>query len=118
MKKRFVTLAILVGGLGLVGLFNHVRASQAASAIYPDYESCRSGYKLLGKKERFLENLASLNESKEKYRDAIEVMDRVETSCARYYKYLGEWSDLKIKPSDDLVWALVSLYEPKRLKQK
>ncbi|MFN8995956.1 MAG: hypothetical protein ACK5X3_20145 [Pseudomonadota bacterium] len=116
MKKIFVVLAVLVGGLGVVSLFNHARADLAVSAIYPDYKLCRSGYKLLGEKEQFLKNIASFNESEEKYRNTIETINRVEDSCARYYKYLGEWSDLKIKPSDDLVWALVSRYEPEKIK--
>jgi hypothetical protein len=107
----------LTGGLAAIIVFNHIRADLAASAIHKEYKRCETGYKLLGKKERFLKNLAESGESQEKHASTIKSMDEVEDSCAKYSKYFGEWGEGRIKPSDNLVWALLSRYEPEKLKQ-
>lgn len=104
-----VVLAILS-----VGAVRSFQSKSAASAIAEDYKYCSTSYSLLGKED----GIKTLPNSDPTKQLALEQISKAETSCSKYHKYFKEWADSEIKPSQDLILALVSRYEPERLNQK
>ena len=118
MKKAVIAIAGLVGLLTLAAIFNNTRSYLAASSVSDDYNRCERNYELLGKEERFVKNSTEVDMQSSGHKMTLEVMRRTETSCANYYRYWKAWGSSKLPPSDNLFWALISRYEPERLKQK
>ena len=116
MKKILIAVGCSVGVLASIATFNYARSYFAASAIYADYKECAIAYPLPGKKDQFLAGETEDEKRTERYTRTLEQIEKAEASCAKYNKYLDEWGDRHIKPSTDLVLALVSRYEPERLK--
>jgi len=115
MKLNPITLgAVVVLALLSVGAVRSFQSKSAATAIAEDYRYCSTSYSLLGKEE----GLKTLPDSDPTKQLALEQTAKAEASCSRYHKYFKEWADSEIKPSQDLLIALVSRYEPEKLKQK
>ena len=100
-----------------VPVINELRANEAAGDIAKDYKRCAQGYSLLGKEEEASKLVGSKDEPRY-LKEHLETLRSIERSCDKYNRYLNEWGTFKIVPSEDLVLALISRYEPEKLKQK
>ena len=117
-------LKLVLGGIGIVvaaiavsiPIINETQANRAAEEVREDYKNCEQGYSLLGKEEEAAKLVGTKDEPKW-LREHLKTLRTVETSCARYHRYLNKWGTFKIVPSEDLVFALVSRYEPEKQKQ-
>jgi hypothetical protein len=118
-------LNLILGGIAVaiaaiavsVPIVREAQANKAAEEIVEDYKLCSQGYSLLGKAEQTAKLMGSKDEPRG-LKEHLATLKSVERSCARYNDYLAKWGTFKIVPSEELVLALVSRYEPERLKQK
>lgn len=120
MKLNLVLggIAVVVAAIAVsIPVVNEAQSRQAAAEILEDYKLCDQGYELLGKEEAAAKLLNTKDEPSG-HREYLATLRSVEASCARYNRYLNRWGTFKIVPSESLVLALVSRYEPERLKQK
>lgn len=111
MKWKFVLVGIGVA-IAAIAIARNIQSKMAASAIANDYEFCSRSYKLLGAIDR----IKTLPDDDPSKRLALEHSSKVEASCSRYHKYFNEWADSEIKPSGDLIFALLLRYEPEKAK--
>lgn len=111
-------IAVAVAAIAVsIPVVKEAQANKAAEEIAQDYKLCSQGYPLLGKEEQTAKLVGSRDEPRW-LKEHLVTLRSVEQSCARYNDYLAKWGTFKIVPSEELVLALVSLYEPERLKQK
>lgn len=97
-----------------------VRSAQLGfetEAVQEHYRICENSYKLIEKKEEALKLLGTKDAPKW-LGEHLKFLREVESSCETYQRYLKKWGKAKIKPSEELEAALVSRYEPEKLKQK
>jgi len=120
MKWKFVLagMGIAVAAIATsIPFIKEAQANRAASDILEDYKICRQGYSLLGAYEKNVKLLGTKDEFRG-LQEHLKTLKAVEDSCKSYYGYFQRWGSTKIEPPDELFFALVSRYEPEKLKQK